>query len=367
MSKEELKYLIALSLVPNIGPVRAKNLVSYCGGVMGIFKAGKKELCKIPGIGNKHAESLLSKTTLKRADEEIEWAEKNNVKVLSYLDDEYPYRLKNTYDNPLILYYKGNSELNHPKIIGIVGTRKATDYGKKAVQKIIEAVKAYNPLILSGLAYGIDIEAHKTALDEGLETLAVMGHGMHTVYPSVHNKIAKKMIEQGGLLTEFMSGSKFEKENFPKRNRIVAGMLDALIVVETKRKGGSMITAEIAFNNNRDVFAVPGNFDRENSEGCNYLIGSLKAQILDNPTKLPELLAWGEIGDKPMSRQFELPLDISEEEKKILSLIKESNEISIDQLSVKSKLSNSHMASKLLELEFKGLIIQLPGKIYRLS
>ncbi|MEX0811030.1 MAG: DNA-processing protein DprA [Chitinophagales bacterium] len=365
MSKEELKYLIALGLLPGIGPVKARNIMAHFGGVDQVFENQNDLIQLIPKL--KKAEKGVIGEAIERAHQEVEWAEKNNVQLISYLDKAFPYRLKNTYDHPLVLFYKGNTDLNNRKVIGIVGTRNATNYGKKAVREIIEAIAPYKPLVISGLAYGIDIAAHTAALDKELDTVAVLGHGLHTIYPSVHRNIAAKMTNQGGLLTEFMSDSKFEKENFPKRNRIVAGMLDALIVVETKKKGGSMITAEIAFSCNRDVFAVPGNYDQENSQGCNYLIKILKAQILDDPAKFPEQMAWQDIKGMQKNAQYELPLDLKNEELKVIDLLKENAEIPIDQLSIKSGYSNSFLAGMLLELEFKGLITQLPGKIYKLS
>lgn len=365
LDKEALKYLVALGLLPNIGPVRARNILAHFGDVKSVFENEKELIQLTPGKNKLTVTEIIEAQN--RAEEELEWTEKNNVKVISYLDDAYPYRLKNLHDHPLVLCYKGEANLNYRKVIGIVGTRRASKYGESVVNEIMEVVAPYKPLIISGLAYGVDKMAHQAALNNNLETVGVLGHGLHTIYPSVHKGLANKMEVQGGLLSEFLSGSKFDKENFPKRNRIVAGMLDALIVVETKRKGGSMITADIAFAANREVFAVPGNIGQQNSEGCNYLIRLLKAQILDNPVEFPKQMNWGNIDELPDNTQFELPLDLNEQEKNIIKLLQKNKEMSIDQLCIQLQRNSGFLAEKLLQLEFKGLIIQRPGKIYTLS
>lgn len=365
MNKQALKYLIALGLLRGIGSVRARNILAHFGDVKTVFENQQELIQVIPGKNKLSTEEISD--ALNRAEGEIEWTEKNNVKAVSYLDDTYPYRLKNLHDHPLVVYYKGSANLNYRKVIGIVGTRKASKYGEAVVNEIMEVIAPYKPLVVSGLAYGVDKMAHQSALNNDLETIGVLGHGLHTIYPSVHRGLANKMESQGGLLTEFLSGSKFEKENFPKRNRIVAGMIDALIVVETKRKGGSMITADIAFAANREVFAVPGNIGQTNSEGCNYLIRLLKAQILDNPTEFPKQMNWGEVNELPGNAQFELPLDLNEDEKSIIELLQKSKEMSIDQLCIQLQRNSAFLAEKLLQLEFKGLITQRPGKIYSLS
>lgn len=365
MQREELKILLALGLLPKIGPVRAREILAHFGGVKQVFENPKELIQIIPGKNKIKAADISD--AIQKADTEMEWAEKNNVQIISYLNDAYPYRLRNLHDHPLLLYYKGNAALNNRKVVGIIGTRTATKYGEAAVQEIVKTIAPYKPLVLSGLAYGIDKMAHQAALDNDLETVGVLGHGLHTIYPPLHRKLADKMLLKGGLLTEYTTFNEIVPANYPQRNRIVAGMLDALIVVETKKKGGSMITAEIAFSNNRDVYAVPGNIAQENSQGCNFLIRLLKAQILDDIAEFPKMIGWGDANDLKQNIQFELPLDLSESENKILKLLQSEKQLSIDQLSIKSKMPNSKLAAMLLELEFKGLVSQYPGKQYQLS
>ncbi len=259
MQSDELQYQIGLTLMEGVGDVLAKNLIAYCGSAERIFKTSKTQLEKIPGIGSVIAGSVFkSKNVLERAEKEMRFIETNSVKPLFFTDKDYPQRLRNCYDSPVMLYYNGNSDLNAEKIVSVVGTRTPSAYGKLMTEKFIEELKGSGCLIVSGLAYGIDITAHKAAMDNGLDTIGVLAHGLDRVYPSVHTHYAEKMIEQGGLLTEHLSETNPDRENFPKRNRIVAGMCDALVVIESKRGGGSLITATIANAYNKDVFAFPG-------------------------------------------------------------------------------------------------------------
>ncbi|MCY7361401.1 MAG: DNA-processing protein DprA, partial [Ignavibacteria bacterium] len=239
-------YRIALTLIPNIGDVLIRNLISYCGSEEKIFKAGKEKLLKIPGVGEVIAQSIKSFDDFKRAEEELKFVEKHNIQMLFFTDANYPARLKQYNDSPVLLYYKGTTDLNFKTGVAIVGTRNATDYGKSVTEKLVQELAPYKPVIISGLAYGIDIHAHRDALNNKLETIAVLGHGLHTIYPAQHRSAAQKIVEQGGLLTEFMSSSSFDKENFPKRNRIVAALCDCLVIVESGIKGGALITAHLA-------------------------------------------------------------------------------------------------------------------------
>ena len=282
MNTETLKYQIALTLIPGVGDVLAKNLISYCGSAEEVFKQKKAQLFKIPDIGPVIAESIVKFNSFKRAEEEIKFIEKYKIQPLFYLDKTYPERLKQCYDSPPLLYYKGNVELNQTKILAIVGTRKASDYGKAITEEIISGLSQEGILIISGLAYGIDIYAHKAALKNNLNTIGVVGHGLDTIYPAIHKPVAEKMINQGGILTEFMSKTKMSPENFPARNRIVAGISDAVLIVEAAEKGGALITAEIANSYNRDVFAIPGRSIDTVSRGCNYLIKSNKAALVES-------------------------------------------------------------------------------------
>lgn len=366
MDREDLIYRVAVTLIPQVGDVFAKQLIGYCGGVKEVFTSSKAKLMKIPGIGEVRAGQILGQEILKRAEEEIEFIEKKGITPLFYLDKQYPQRLLQCHDAPVMLYYQGTADLNHQRIISIVGTRNATDYGKRFTEELVEGLKPYKVLVVSGLAYGIDVCAHKACLKNGIDTIGVFGHGLDKVYPAQHRSIAEKMKGQGGLLTDFMSNSRFDKENFPKRNRIIAGMADATIVVESKKKGGSIITAEIANSYNRDVFAVPGNVGSEHSEGCNFLIRSYKANLLDSITALVQYMGWEEKSGKKGSQQ-QLFIDLEPDEELIVGAIRESDHLRIDELSSKVNLTSSRIASTLLNLEFKGVVRSMPGKIYELT
>jgi DNA processing protein len=264
------------------------------------------------------------------------------------------------------LYYRGNADLNHAKIISIIGTRNNTDYGKQVTEKLVADLAEENVLILSGLAFGIDAIAHKSALQYNLPTVGVLAHGLDTIYPSHHKSLAKEMLQAGGLLTEFTKNTKPDKHNFPRRNRIVAGMADATIVVETAVKGGSMITAELALNYNRDVFAFPGKTTDSKSAGCNYLIKQKHAVLLTDAQQLIETLGWQKKKAKPKS-QKELFIELSADERTIIDILREKETIHIDELFLKSGLSSSSIAASMLSLELQNVIISLPGKMYKLT
>ena len=290
----ELVYQLALTLIPNIGPVQAKILLQQFD-VAEIFKAKKGELERIEGIGTIRAESIKSFTGFSKAEDEIAFIEKYKIKPLFITDKDYPKRLLNCYDSPTLLYYKGEADLNSGKIIAVIGTRNHTEYGKQVTEELIRELTEQNVVVVSGLAYGIDAIAHKAAVKNNLKTVGVLGHGLDQVYPSQHTGLAKEMLRAGGgLLTEFRSKTKPDKHNFPTRNRIVAGMSDATIIIETGIKGGSMITAELANNYNKDVFAYPGRVNDGKSAGCNYLIKNNKAVLLTDAQELIELMNWDE-------------------------------------------------------------------------
>ena len=275
MTNQKL-YEIALTLVPGIGDVNGKKLVAYCGGAEAVFCEKKKALTQISGINDNLVKGIGSKDVMLRAEEELDFIEKHDVKPLFYLDQDYPKRLQHCHDSPMMLYYKGNADLNAAKTIGVVGTRNITEYGKYATEKIIEDLSSDNILIISGLAYGVDSASHRAALKYDLATVGVLGHGMQTIYPAENRNLSTKMLEKGGILTEYISGTRPEKENFPKRNRVVAGMVDCLVVIESALKGGAMITADIANSYDREVFAIPGKIGDYYSEGCNHLIKTNK-------------------------------------------------------------------------------------------
>lgn len=366
--QEEFYYYIALSFLNKIGPVNAKNLISYCGGVEAVFKQKKSHLFKVPGIGAKLADEISNGTVFKHADEELKFIEKYDINVLPYTSKKYPRRLTHCADSPIVLYSKGNVELNPPKVISIVGTRKCTKYGRDFVKKLIEDLAPYNIQIVSGMAYGIDAEAHKQALEHQKSTIGVLGHALNTMYPQEHKKLAREMVENNGaLLSEYPSQNKMHPSNFPQRNRIVAGMSDAVIVVESAIKGGAVITANIANSYNRDVFALPGRYKDKTSKGCNFLLKTFKANVIEEASDLLKLMNWDENETKPKRIQKELALDLSPEENKIVNVLKEFDDLETDLLAVKTNLNSSKMAAHLLNLELKGIITALPGNRYALS
>ncbi len=358
---------IALTFVKGIGDITTKTLISYCGSAEEVFSSSKKSLEKIPGIGFKTAESIVNHTAFARAEEELRFIEKYKIQSFFYLDKQYPKRLKNCVDAPIMLYFKGKADLNNQKIVAVVGTRNATNYGRFFCEKLIEGLKHHGLIVASGLAYGIDIAAHKASLNLGISTVGVLGHGLDRLYPALHRPVAEKMLHNGGLLTEFPSQTNPDRQNFPKRNRIIAGMADAVIVVEATRKGGALITAEIANSYNRDVFAVPGRADDEFSDGCNFLIKTNRAHLLTKSEDLEYIMGWldGLLIKKRI--EPELLLNLSAEDKKIVDTIKEHESIAIDELQYKLNMPQSKLAMALLNLEMQSVIISLPGKVYRLN
>ncbi len=364
----ELVYQIALTLIMDIGPVSGKQFINYFGSAEAIFKARKATLGKMPNIGESRLNVLFSNRNeaLHRAEQELLFLEKEKVEAIWYQDVRYPNRLLQCVDAPLLLYHKGNANYNQPKTIGIVGTRRMTDYGKLMCEKLVAELAPYQPLIISGLAFGIDIVAHREALKNGLSTVAVVANGMDRMYPKEHLKTVKDMIKQGSVLTEYCSGSIPDKENFPQRNRIVAGMCDAMIVVETAIKGGAMITANLAIGYNRDVFAFPGDVNRPFSQGCNELIKSTKAQLIESGKDVLQFMNWDDKPKKKNSVQKQLFVVLTPEEEQVVSLLQQYQSLEIDELCLKVSLSHSAVAGALLSLELQGLVQVLPGKRYKL-
>nr|MBI1230682.1 DNA-protecting protein DprA [Cytophagales bacterium] len=368
-SHDSLRYIVALSLIPKIGPGTFKNIISYCGSARQFFEMPKGKIQKIPGVGAKVSAFHQQKDTyLREASIMLEEAEKNAVQVISYLDKTYPQRLKSFADAPVLLYTRGALDLNPPRTIGIVGTRNATPYGKAVTAQIVEDLIPYRPTIISGLAYGIDIEAHRAALQADLPTIGVLGTPINKIYPSHHNQIAQTMMKSGGLISEYRIGSTLNPSNFPQRNRIIAGLSDALIVVEAAKKGGALITAEIAYSYNKEVFAIPGNLQSYYSEGCNNLIRAMKAGIYLGPKEIEEALSWQSEGSEPSKKKLHVEWEnFDEQERVIIQTLLQEKDLEIDQLSWKTNIPLSSLASKLLHLEFQGLIKALPGKKFQLA
>ena len=364
---ESLAYKIALSMIPGIGNVTARNLIAYIGSVEGIFREKEKNLVKIPGVGEVNAKRVISQNVLQQAKKEVEFILKNRIQTFFYLDDNYPSRLKNCSDAPIILYYKGNANLNEHKIISVVGTRNATQYGKELCDELIQhfAQKNYPLVVVSGLAYGIDVQVHKACLKYEIPTVGVFAHGLDTIYPALHASVAAKMLEKGGLVSDFASNTQIDRQNFLRRNRIIAGLADATIVVESAEKGGALVTADIANSYNRDVFAFPGRTDPF-SKGCNKLIKMNKAVLVESQADIEKAMNWDTSTKAPKVIQTSLFVNLEPDEQKLVDLLK-AGDCFIDEISIESQLPMSRVSSLLLNLEFKGLVTSLPGKMYRLK
>lgn len=355
--------MIALSKVDKVGPVLAKYLVSYCGGARAVFEASKKQLSKIPSVGPATIDRLQGEQCFRLADEQVAFVEKHNIKVYSYLDEDYPSRFKHYETSPIVIYFNGKGNINHPRTVGIIGTRKPTERGNIICERLVSELKDYNVQVISGLAYGVDSLAHKYALENTMPTIGMLGHGHDIIYPASNRELAAKMLSDGGTMTEFTIKSRVDREHFPMRNRLIAAMSDVLIVVESARKGGSMITADFAFQYNKDVFAVPGRLNDEYSQGCNKLIKEQKAHLLESAKDIAYIMRWEE-QDSKRSIQAALFVDLEPGEQLIVDLLKEEPELNIDELNHRLKLTTSVLAAQLINLEFKGVLKSLPGKKY---
>lgn len=359
-----LLHQIALTKLPQIGDITAKKLLFHFGDAKGVFSAKSKELLAA-GFSKLVIHSLRNNSALKEAEKEVAFVEKNNITPVFYTDANYPYRLKFCDDGPILMYYRGNANLNYSRILSIVGTRKITDYGKWIGRKMIEELADYNLLIVSGLAYGADTVAHQSALDFGIPTVGITAHGHDMLYPSENRKMAKKMLEQGGILTEFPSETQPNRENFPKRNRIIAGLSDATLILEAGVKGGALITADIANSYSRDVFAVPGRTNDVMSEGCNNLIKYNKAALVTSAQDIVRAMNWEPKATQ--NKQMTLFQELSEEELQVAKVLSDNGECGIDMLVNHTGFTASKMAAILLNLEFKNLVRCLPGKRYSLN
>ncbi len=364
--QEETIFKVALSLTSGVGNVVTRQLISYCGSASGVFRSPRGKLLKIPGIGPKTADSILGKEALIKAEGECEKASKAGVELLFYTDAAYPARLRQIADAPTLLYAKGRADFNAQKTIAIVGTRQATTYGKEITENIVADLKEYESVvIISGLAYGIDITAHKAALKRGIPTIGVIASGIDIIYPAAHKNIAAQMAETGAILTEYPFETKPDAPYFPARNRIIAGLADVVIVVEAAKKGGALITAELANDYNREVFAVPGNLGASHSEGCNLLIKDLKANIFTSTRDLEIQMNWEEkkLTSQPQTGTLSIEdSGLTGDEKQIIILLRNQIEMPIDDLCWQSQIPVGKMASLLLSLELKGMVKALPGK-----
>jgi DNA processing protein len=361
-----LKHKIALGLIPHVGDISARKLVAHFGNVEAVFHESYRNLIHIPGIGSGLARYISDRSYLEIAEKEAGYVTKNKIKTFFYLDNDYPYRLRQCDDSPVVFFFKGNCDLDASKILSVVGTRSATPRGKEVCEKIIGGLAERHPdlVIISGLAYGIDITAHKAALSKNLPTIGVLANGFKTIYPSIHRSTAQAMLKNGGLLTDFLSDALPERNNFIKRNRIIAGLSDATLVVESGIKGGALITADIAGSYNRDVFAVPGRPDDQWSAGCNSLIKSNKAALTGSAEDIEYFLNWEPEKSKPPV-QRSLFSELDDNEKKIYELITRDGELNIDTICRSLDMPVYRLSSLLLQMEFKGLVRCYPGNLYR--
>ncbi len=369
---EDKIAILALVRTPGVGPVTIRQLISYCSGAGNIYRSDFKKLIKIPGISEKIARAILKKEEWAEAEKEWERSRKANIDLIFYTDSNYPKRLKPLYDSPVLLYSTGNTNFNAARTVGIVGTRQISEYGKSVTETIIRELAPHKPLLVSGLAYGVDITAHRACLKNGLNTVGVMASGLDVIYPAVHKKTAQDMLESGGLVTENPLGTKPDFMRFPARNRIIAGLSDVTIVVESAKRGGSLITAEYAQNYHREIYAVPGNLGNPVSEGCNQLIRSNKASLFLSVDDMMEDLQW-KLGSviKTKSRadisEKELVFEgFTQDEGQILALLRKSGDMQIDDMSWQSGIHLGKLSTLLLNLEFQGMVRSLPGKKYAL-
>ncbi|WP_294588983.1 DNA-processing protein DprA [uncultured Phocaeicola sp.] len=371
MKSEETLYTLALTHIPGLGLIGAHHLLHATGNATILFTQTNSLPDLLPGITPRILEALKTHgdEALRWAETELAFVEKNQITCLCLQDESYPSRLRECDDAPIVLFYRGTANLNSMHIINLVGTRNATEYGKEICRNFIHDLKQLLPdiLIVSGLAYGIDIQAHRSALEYGFDTVGVLAHGIDRIYPATHRQTAVQMLQQGGLLTEFPTGTNPDKQNFVKRNRIIAGISDATIVVESAEKGGALITADIAESYHRDCFAFPGRIDAPYSAGCNQLIQNNRAALLQNATDLVKAMNWDLQATAPEAIQRQLFPDLSEEESNICQLLgKHPKGLQINTLVVESNIPINRITSILFELEMKGMIRTLAGGMYRL-
>lgn len=363
MTDQDLFHLLALQQVEGVGDIVAKKLITHCGNATEVFNAKSTQLAAIDGIGSVLLQKLKDKTVFERAEQELHFIKSNEIDVSYFQDENYPERLKQCIDGPVLLFTSGNIDLKNKKTISIVGTRQITSYGMEFCRKLIEDLAPLDPMIISGFAYGVDIFAHQLAMEHNLQTIGVVAHGLNQIYPKNHKKYVAKVEENGGFMTEFWSSSNPEKENFVRRNRIVAGMSEATIVIESAERGGSLITANIANDYNRDVFAVPGRTTDKYSQGCNDLIKTQKAHVLTSAADLIYMLNWDiETKVKPVQKQLFVTLE-NDEQKIYDYLLKNGKEL-LDIIALRCDFPIYKISGMLLNMELKGVIRPLPGKLF---
>lgn len=364
MHEEELFYLLALQKVDLVGDIVAKKLLNHFGNAENVFQSHASKLSSIDGIGSILIKNLKDKTVFEKAEKELHFIKENHIDTLFFQDENYPDKLKHCIDGPVLLFSSGNLDLKNRKIISIVGTRQITSYGMECCKKLIADLAPLNPVIVSGFAYGVDIVAHQAAMENNLQTIGVVAHGLNQIYPKVHTKYVAKMEENGGFLTDFWSSSNPDKENFVKRNRIVAGMSEATIVIESADKGGSLITANMAVDYNRDVFAFPGRSTDKYSQGCNNLIKTQKANLMTSAADLIYMLNWDLESENPKPVQKQLFVELDHDEQKIYDYLLKSGKELLDIIALECEFPVYRISSILLNMELKGVIRPLPGKLF---
>lgn len=366
MKDEKLLAILRLQKSKAIGDILAKKLLVNVGDVEQIFKEKSASLQKINGIGNHVLKHLFDEKNLKSAEQELNYIKNNNIKYTYFLEEDYPINLQNCIDSPILIFKDGNINFKNDKIISIVGTRNMSSYGRDFCTKIIEDLVPYNPIIVSGFAYGVDICAHKVAIKNNLQTIAVLAHGFEQIYPKVHKKYINQVNKNGGFLTEFWSEEQPLRENFLKRNRIVAGISKATIIIESAEKGGSLVTADIANSYDRDVFAVPGRTNDIYSKGCNNLIKNNRATLLTSSEDIVKMLNW-DLKEKPKKAiQKQLFVDLNDNEQKIYDLLSDKGQQFLDVISLECNIPIYQLSSILLQMEMKGITKPLPGKLFEL-
>tara|TARA_R110000868_G_scaffold93810_1_gene259403 strand:+ start:7784 stop:8887 length:1104 start_codon:yes stop_codon:yes gene_type:complete len=364
MSRDEIIAVLRLQHVPNIGDITAKKLISNCGSPSLIFEDKMHHLLKIDGIGSATLRGLMDMEHLEAAAAEFEFLGQQEIDFHYFMDDSYPSYLKHCIDSPILLFSQGNIDLNKQKIISVVGTRNITSYGTAFCEQLIEELAPLNPIIVSGFAYGVDICVQKAAVRHGLQTIGCLAHGLNQIYPKIHDKYISEVNRNGGFFTEFWSTSQPDRENFLKRNRIIAGMAEATIVVESAEKGGSLVTADIANSYNRDVFAVPGRTQDKYSSGCNNLIKQQKAHMLTSAADLIYMLGWELEEKKTTTIQKQLFVDLDDTEKEIYNYLQQGGKQLMDSIALDCKLPIFKVSSTLLNMEMKGVVRPLPGKLF---
>ena len=364
MTQSELYHTLALMQVEGVGDVIAKKLLQHCGNAEEVFASKKSQLQKIDGIGSVVIKNLQDKSVFKKAEAELQFLAQENISTTYFQEENYPERLKHCYDSPVLLFQAGNIDLQNQRIISIVGTRQITTYGMEFTKKLIEEISPLNPIIVSGFAYGVDIYAHQMAMDCGLQTIGVLAHGLNQIYPKTHKKYMAKMEQNGGFLTEFWSTSNPDKENFIKRNRIVAGISEATIVIESAERGGSLVTANLANDYNRDVFAVPGRTTDKYSQGCNNLIKTQRANLLTSAADLVYILNWELQRESQKVVQKQLFVTLTEEEQIIYDYLQKTGKEMMDIIALECDFPIYRISSILLNMELKGVIRPLPGKMF---